>query len=404
MPTTATRNTNEMTIRIPAPLSEYNTAPDDLRTSEIRYRRLFEAARDGIFLLDAVTLKITDANPYMTDLLGYEHTDFLGKELWEIGFFSDRKASKAAFREVQVNGYLRYENLPLQSRRGEIREVEFVSNVYVEDGHRVIQCNIRDNTEHRKAEKEVRRLNEELEQRVADRTAQLQAANRELETFSYAVSHDLRAPLRHINGFSQALMEDYGEKLDATGNGYLQELRDATQEMGQLIDDMLKLARVTRSEILMETVNLSELAHTIIKELQKKDPGRTVTVDIREALSARGDKRLLRILLTNLFGNAWKFTSKRANAEITFGNELSDGDTVYFVCDNGAGFDMAYADKLFGAFQRLHRVDEFDGTGIGLATVQRIVNRHGGRAWAEGAVDIGATVYFTIPDLMGEKA
>lgn len=243
---------------------------------------------------------------------------------------------------------------------------------------------------------DLQKVHGELEQRVIERTSQLEAANKELEAFSYSVSHDLRAPLRGIDGFSQALLEDYSGQLDAQGKEYLERVRAGTQRMAQLIDDMLNLSRVTRGEMRRETVDLSDLALKIAAELQKTDPERKVDFVIAKRLSATGDARLLRIVLENLLTNAWKFTGKNPQAFIQIGVSQNNGPPVYFVRDDGAGFDMAYADKLFGVFQRLHGATDFKGTGIGLATVQRIIHRHGGRVWAEGKVGQGATFYFTL--------
>jgi signal transduction histidine kinase len=243
----------------------------------------------------------------------------------------------------------------------------------------------------------LRRVSVELEDQVAQRTTQLAAANQELESFSYSVSHDLRAPLRSIDGFSRALLDDYSPHLDETGKDYLQRVRAATQRMGQLIDDMLKLSRVTRSEMNFKTVNLSMLAQTVADELQQTQPERHVEFVCMPGMTVRGDAHLLKVALENLLGNAWKFTSKREQTLIEIGVTHKVEASVYFVRDNGAGFDMAYVGKLFSAFQRLHAMTEFPGTGIGLATVQRIINRHGGRVWAEGEPGKGSTFYFTLP-------
>jgi signal transduction histidine kinase len=224
----------------------------------------------------------------------------------------------------------------------------------------------------------------------------LEETNKELESFSYSVSHDLRAPLRAIDGFSSSLLQDYAEQLDDTGLDYLQRIRSATQRMGQLIEDLLNLSRVTRAEMRHETLSLSTLADRVVSDIRKAHADRKVDVTIEKEMKVMGDARLLQIVLENLLGNAWKFTSKSPKAAIQVGSTHQNGETVYFVKDNGAGFDMVYAQKLFGAFQRLHTEKEYPGTGIGLATVRRIIHRHGGRIWAEGEVGKGATFYFTL--------
>ncbi len=244
---------------------------------------------------------------------------------------------------------------------------------------------IQKNFELKKIEDELRRLNEQLE-----------VSNRELEAFSYSVSHDLRAPLRSIDGFSQALFEEYTGRLDDQGKDYLRRISAASQRMGQLIDDLLGLSRVTRSEMHRERVDISALVQSVSAELRRTQPERKVEFVVTPGIYADGDAHLLRIVLENLLGNAWKFTEKHRDAKIEFGVKEYGGRSAFFIRDDGAGFDMAYSEKLFGAFQRLHSPAEFPGTGIGLATVQRIIHRHGGQIWAEGKMEEGATFYFTL--------
>jgi PAS domain S-box-containing protein len=633
-------------------ITERKVAEEKIRISERRYRRLFEAAQDGVLIVDPGTRKITDVNPFMIEFLGYTRDEFLGKELWEIGLLKDETASQRMFEELKKNGFIRYEDLPLESKSGERREIEVVANLYQEDEQPVIQCNIRDISERKRAEQagrrlvsivesstdaiisrdlkgfitswnqgaerlfgytaqeiigqpslilipserldreleilariyrsehvehyetrrrrkdgslveisvsmspikdalgkivgaskiarditerkraektlraaeekfralfenavegicqttpegrfltanpafvsilgydspddliqnctdiagqiyanpedrqkflrllqtlgvvvglevearrkdgrriwvsmcarlvrdanggavlydgsiqdvtarkhaenEILKLNADLDQRVTARTAELEAVNRELEAFCYSVSHDLRAPLRHVIGFVELLRANIAPSLTEINLCHLTNISQAARRMGDLVDDLLAFSRVGRSEMQKTAVSLDELVRETLHHLQEESSQREIVWEIHPLPTVLADRSMLGLVLINLLSNAVKFTSTRVQAKIQIGCVPDrKGETVVFIRDNGVGFDPKYIDKLFGVFQRLHSSEEFEGTGIGLANVQRIIQRHGGRTWAEGIVDGGATFYFSVPQIEG---
>jgi PAS domain S-box-containing protein len=367
-----------------------------LRASELSYRRLFEAAKDGILILDFDTGRISDVNPFLTKLLGFSHSEMIGKTVGELSPFKDIESNQIMLERLQKDGYVRYEDLPLETRDGRHIAVEFVSNVYQAGDHNVIQCNVRDITDRKRAQDKIHRFNTELEQRVVERTAELQAVNRELEAFSYSVSHDLRAPLRHVMGFVELLQEEAGSSLSEKGLRFLTTISRSAKRMGELIDHLLAFSQVGRSEMQKTEVDLNHLLQDALHDFAEDTRGRNIVWDIQPLPTVRADRVLLRLVLVNLISNAVKFTGARAKARIAIGcTPNENGETVIFIRDNGAGFDPQYTEKLFGVFQRLHTRADFDGTGIGLANVQRIIHRHGGQVWGEGVVDGGATFYFS---------
>jgi len=367
-----------------------------LAAAEEKFRSIFNEIPIGLQLLEQDSegdLRLIDVNPSADIMLGSPSIPLVGKKLEEI-----------------VPEYRR--DLIIEHCRRAVNEGEQwdTEDVIVEDEQMIravrtsifsvlpgmIAMSFLDLTDRVRAEREVRRLNEQLNQIVEERTVELASANKELEAFAYSVSHDLRAPLRTMDGFSQALLEDYSETLDDTATDYLKRIRLAANRMARLIDEILDISRVTRLEMDRVSVNLSLMAEEVVKDLRESDSERTVKVVIEEGMRNRCDRRLMRTVLQNLLGNAWKFTSLTDSPSVEFGSLDVDGETVYYVKDNGAGFEMEYAEKLFKPFQRLHRTDEFEGSGIGLATVERAISRHGGRIWAEGETGKGATFYFTL--------
>jgi PAS domain S-box-containing protein len=355
--------------------------------------RAVEQSTNMIVIADASGI-IEYVNPTFTGITGYTLKEVAGQNLRVLLPLETYEMLRSTItRGLEWRG-----EFVNRKKGGELFCVEAsISTLAAEDGcpaHLVAV--LQDISERKQAEENIRRINGELEQRVKERTVELQTSNIELESFCYSVSHDLRAPLRGMGGFSDILQEDHSDRLDEAGKECLQRIKSAAVTMGQLIDDLLNLSRVTRSQLFREKVNLSAMANHVVQTMTEQEPERQVEVIVSEGIEADGDPNLIRLVLANLLGNAWKYTGNEPYPKIEFGLYLLNGEPVYFVQDNGIGFDVAHASMLFRPFHRLHGVAEFEGHGIGLATVQRIVSRHGGQIWAEGEVGKGAKFLFTL--------
>ncbi len=379
---------------------EIRTANENLKLEHDFVSLILDTVGALVVVLDPRG-RIVRFNRACEKVTGYFSEEVTGKPLWDVLLLpEDLEGVKAVFQQLRAGDFPQRHENSWRTKDGNRRLIAWTNTCLLgADGKvtHVIGTGL-DMTDRQRAEEEVRALNADLERRVQERTAQLNASNRELETFAYSVSHDLRGPLQAISGFGEVLLQDYGPQLDAHGLEYLKQLHVASERMAELIEALLALSRLTQTPMKRERTDLSALARAAVAELQQLQPERAVAVTIADGVTANADPQLLRIVLDNLLGNAWKFTAKQPQPHIEFGVIPAAGDAgpVYFVRDNGAGFRMKHAHRLFAAFQRLHSAADFPGTGIGLATVQRIITRHGGRVWADGEEGKGAMFCFTL--------
>ncbi|MGD9009497.1 MAG: response regulator [Desulfobacteraceae bacterium] len=383
-------------------LAERKQTEEALRKSEEKYRTLFENVNEGFALHEIIVdesgiptdYKFLEINPSFEAMTGLERAKVIGKTVREVlpGIEKDPADWIGKYGKVAMTG----EGINFENYSESIGRWYQVNAFSPKAGYFAVTFT--DVTERKAAEEALHRLNSELDRRVLERTAELEASNKELEGFTYSVSHDLRAPLRHIHGFLELLQRKVGTAIDEQGRHYMKNISEAAQKMGRLIDELLSFSRMGRHNLSHQWVELATLVQEVIREFEPDTAGRTIEWRIGDLPVVSGDEAMLRTVLVSLIHNALKFTHSREKARIEIGSIAGQAsEAVIFVCDNGVGFDMAYADKLFGVFQRLHREEEFEGTGIGLANARRIIARHGGRIWAEGSPDQGATFYFSLP-------
>jgi PAS domain S-box-containing protein len=376
-------------------ITDRKRSEEMLRASEEQYRTLFESNPNPMWVFDSETLSFLAVNAAAVKHYGYSEEEFLAMTIKNIRPPEDIPSLMANLSQAS-SGLDESTQWRHRKKNGALIDVEVTSHELMWRGRRANLVLISDITARKRAEEGIRQLNVELEERVKQRTAELEAANKELEAFSYSVSHDLRAPLRAVDGFSQAVLEDYGARLPPEARHYLQTVREGAQRMGVLIDDLLAFSRLSRLPLRKQSVDTAKLVHDSLEQLESERDRRNIDLRIGDLPSCHGDPALLKQVWINLLSNALKYTRHRQCAIVEVGGARQNGEAAYFVRDNGTGFDMQYAHKLFGVFQRLHRAEEFEGTGVGLAIIQRIIHRHGGRVWAEAAVDRGATFHFTV--------
>jgi len=376
-------------------VTEQKRAEEKLRQASLYARSLLEASLDPLVTISREG-KITDVNEATEKVTGVSRDRLIGSDF--SNYFTQPEKARQGYEQVFARGSVRDYALAIRHASDSVTDVLYNATLFRSEGGEIegVFAAARDVTDRKRAEEEVRRLNEELEQRVIQRTAQLEAANKELEAFTYSVSHDLRAPLRHISGFSKILTEEYGSTLAPEAQHHLRRIQEGTRRMGLLVDDLLNLGRVGRHEVRLQVTGLNSVVNEVVAELKAECEGRQVEWKIGSLPFVECDPALMKQVFQNLLSNAVKFTRPRSPAIIEVGQKDQEGTPVLFVRDNGVGFNMKYSEKLFGVFQRLHRPEDFEGTGVGLATVQRIIQKHGGRIWAEAELDKGATFYFTL--------